>query len=39
LKEEWVRDSLNPILELAEAFQVIEELVRKRLEFREALVF
>ena len=34
LQEEWVKDSPNPIAELAEEFQVPEGLVRKRLEFK-----
>lgn len=33
LKEEWINDSPDPIPELAEEFQVPEELMRKRLEF------
>ena len=33
LDEEWLKESLNPISELAEEFQVPEELIRKRLEF------
>jgi Zn-dependent peptidase ImmA (M78 family) len=34
LKEEWVKESLNPIPELAEEFQVSPNFMRKRLEFR-----
>ncbi len=33
LKGEWFNESLNPVPELAEKFQVPEELARKRLEF------
>ena len=33
LKKEWVKESPNPIPQLAEKFQVPEELMRKRLEF------
>jgi len=33
LKKKWVKESLNPIPQLAEKFQVPEELTRKRLEF------
>jgi len=35
LKEEWFKGSSNPIAELAEEFQVPEDLIKKRLEFRE----
>ncbi|MCP8313121.1 MAG: ImmA/IrrE family metallo-endopeptidase [archaeon] len=35
LKEEWVRDSPDPIPELAEEFQVSPNFMRKRLEFKE----
>jgi Zn-dependent peptidase ImmA (M78 family) len=31
LKEEWVKESLDPIPELAEEFQVSENFMRKRL--------
>jgi Zn-dependent peptidase ImmA (M78 family) len=34
LKEEWVKESLNPIPELAEEFQVSENFIRKRLRFK-----
>jgi hypothetical protein len=34
LKEEWVQESLDPIPELAEEFQVSENFMRKRLELR-----
>lgn len=34
LKEEWVAESQNPIQTLADEFQVPEELMRKRLEFK-----
>ena len=37
LKEDWVNDSLDPIAELAEEFNVPGELVRKRLEFEKLL--
>lgn len=33
LKEEWVKDSSDPIPELAEEFQVSEKFMRKRLKF------
>ena len=33
LKEDWIKESLDPILELAEEFQVPPDLMRKRLEF------
>ena len=39
LSEEWLKDSCNPVAELAEEFQVKEELMRKRLEFEGVLVF
>jgi Zn-dependent peptidase ImmA (M78 family) len=32
LEKEWGKESLNPIPELADKFQVPEELMRKRLE-------
>ncbi len=32
LEEKWVKESPNPIPELAEDFQVPEELMKKRLE-------
>jgi Zn-dependent peptidase ImmA (M78 family) len=35
LKEDWVKESLNPIPELAEEFQVSPNFMRKRLEFGE----
>ena len=38
LKEEWVKDSSNPIPELAEEFQVSESFMKKRLEFTHTLV-
>ena len=34
LKEDWVKDSPNPISELAEEFQVSENFMRKRLELK-----
>ena len=34
LNEEWLKESPDPISELAEEFQVPEDLVRKRFEFR-----
>jgi len=34
LEEEWVKDSLNPIPELAKEFQVSENFMTKRLEFK-----
>lgn len=34
LKQEWVKESLNPIPELAEKFQVSENFIRKRLNFK-----
>lgn len=34
LKQEWVEESPNPIPELAEEFQVSENFMRKRLEFK-----
>ena len=37
LKEEWLNDSPEPISELAEEFQVTEELMKKRLEFENLL--
>lgn len=33
LNEEWLKESPNPISELAEEFQVSEQLIRKRLDF------
>ena len=33
LEEKWVKESPSPIPQLAEKFQVPEELMRKRLEF------
>ena len=33
LKEDWIKESPDPILELAEEFQVPPDLMRKRLEF------
>ena len=33
LREEWVRESLDPIPELAEEFQVSENFMRRRLKF------
>ncbi|MEO0242800.1 MAG: ImmA/IrrE family metallo-endopeptidase [candidate division WOR-3 bacterium] len=35
LKQEWVKESPNPIPELAEEFQVSENFMRKRLEFKQ----
>ena len=37
LKEEWIKESLNPISELAEEFQVSEHFMRKRLGFEKML--
>ena len=37
LNEEWVKDSLDPIHELAEEFQVSEHFMKKRLEFEKSL--
>jgi len=37
LNEEWVKNSPDPIPELAEEFQVSENFMRKRLEFRSNL--
>lgn len=37
LNEEWMKDSSNPISELAEEFQVPEELMRRRLEFEKLI--
>jgi Zn-dependent peptidase ImmA (M78 family) len=37
LKQEWIQESPNPVLELANEFEVTEELMRKRLEFEEML--
>jgi len=37
LSEEWVKESLNPIPELAEEFQVSEHFMKKRLEFEKML--
>jgi len=37
LNQEWVKESLNPIPELAEEFQVSENFMRKRLDFRKCL--
>jgi Zn-dependent peptidase ImmA (M78 family) len=37
LAEDWFAESANPIADLAEQFQVPEELVRKRLEFKDDL--
>lgn len=34
LKEEWVKEHPNPIPELAEEFQVSENFMKKRLEFK-----
>jgi len=34
LNQEWVKESLNPIPELAEEFQVSENFMRKRLELK-----
>jgi Zn-dependent peptidase ImmA (M78 family) len=34
LKQDWINDSLDPVYELAEEFQVSEHFMRKRLEFR-----
>jgi Zn-dependent peptidase ImmA (M78 family) len=36
LKEEWVKESPDPIPELAEEFQVSENFMRKRIEFENA---
>ena len=37
LKEEWVKESPDPIPELAEEFQVSENFMRKRLELKKML--
>jgi len=37
LKEDWVEKSPDPIPELAEEFQVSENFMRKRLEFKERI--
>ena len=37
LKQEWVKESPNPIHDLAEEFQVSENFMRKRLMLRETL--
>jgi len=37
LKEEWVRESPDPVPELAEEFQVSENFMRKRLKFKGTL--
>jgi len=37
LKQEWVKESLDPIPDLAEEFQVSENFMRKRLKFKETL--
>jgi len=34
LEEEWVKESPDPIPELAEEFQVSENFLRKRLKFK-----
>jgi len=34
LKEEWVKESPDPVSDLAEEFQVPKDLVRKRFEFK-----
>ncbi|MEM1558558.1 MAG: ImmA/IrrE family metallo-endopeptidase [Thermoproteota archaeon] len=34
LKQEWVKESSDPIPELAEEFQISENFMRKRLEFK-----
>ena len=34
-EEDWIKDSPDPISALAEEFQVSENFMRKRLEFRE----
>jgi len=39
LSEEWLNGSCNPVAELAEEFEVTEELMRKRLDFEGVLVF
>jgi len=36
LREEWVQESLDPVPELAEEFQVSENFMRKRLKLRES---
>ena len=33
LKEDWIKESPDPVLELSEEFQVPPDLIRKRLEF------
>jgi len=37
LQQEWVKESSDPISELAEEFQVSENFIRKRLKFKETL--
>ncbi|MCD6549946.1 ImmA/IrrE family metallo-endopeptidase [bacterium] len=37
LKEEWIKESLDPIPELAEEFQVSEHFMKKRLGFEKML--
>lgn len=39
LKEEWVKESLDPIPEIAEEFQVSQNFMRKRLKFKDTLSF
>jgi Zn-dependent peptidase ImmA (M78 family) len=39
LKEEWVQESPDPVLELAEEFQVSENFMKKRLKFKEMYEF
>jgi hypothetical protein len=34
LKKEWVKESLGPIPELAEEFQISENFMKKRLEIK-----
>lgn len=36
LKEEWTKESLDPIPELSEEFQISENFMRKRLKLRES---
>jgi Zn-dependent peptidase ImmA (M78 family) len=37
LKEEWVQESLDPVPDLAEEFQVSENFMRKRLKYKASL--
>jgi Zn-dependent peptidase ImmA (M78 family) len=39
LNQDWVQESLDPIPELAEEFQVSENFMKKRLQFEKLLNF